>query len=128
MGEGGKIGSREEGKRKVGGGGGGGGTQNSFLGNSYFPCSIRCLNTIESSSRLSLTVIADECWNSPSLSSAPASSSMVRFSREREEALGVILLEGVPLSVLVVFSALDIVGRWSLVHVAAAGARRGAFS
>ena len=52
---------------------------------------------------------------------------MVRFSREREEALGVILLEEVPLFVLAAFSALDIVGRWSFVHWAPVGERRGAF-
>ena len=52
---------------------------------------------------------------------------MVRFSREREEALGVILLEEVPLFVLVAFSVLDIVGRWSFVHWAAVGVRRGAY-
>ena len=38
-----------------------------------------------------------------------------------------ILLEGVPLFVLVVFSGLDIVGCWSSVHEVAVEVRRGAF-
>ena len=44
-----------------------------------------------SNSRASEVVIAEELWNSPSWSSAPASSLTPSFSREREDCFGVIL-------------------------------------